>query len=365
MQYISVTIDNDSIYSNGVISTSEVQDSSVNIAANTASNIKIVSTALSTNYIRTPQNIVISFDTGAATGIFTTAGKYLYMTFPSSYSQWLSRAQALSTVTSANTSIISCQVVVTSTATNLATACVFISQRILQITMGAVTNSLFTITIANIMSPSVLPSGKYNQYLFKLFVSDASLNYITYYSFTDYSATLSLTTNPNLIDLSWVYRNITSTDSLISLPLISNQVITVQIGYYSNVIELRQSSYPANFQTSMQLSLSSLPAADFTYVSTAMNISLGYPTCYFRIAASSIISPGLYTLQFTKAGDTNTLYTNIPPLTLVVQSQLCVLTTDSTSYTLPLGGSTLPITIDAIRCIPTLQISLQLTFTSA
>lgn len=91
----------------------------------------------------------------------------------------------------------------------------------------------------------------------------------------------------------------------------------------------------------------------FLYLSGTLTVSLGKPTAYFRIAANATTSPGLYTLQFSKSGDTSLLYTNIPPLTLVVQSTLCTLTTDAATYTLPLGGSTLPVTIDAIACIPT------------
>ena len=73
--------------------------------------------------------------------------------------------------------------------------------------------------------------------------------------------------------------------------------------------------------------------------------------------------PGLYTLVFTKSGDTNSRYTTIPPLTLVVQSTLCSLTTDAATYTLPIGGSTLPVLINAINCIPTNSITIGVTFT--
>lgn len=91
---------------------------------------------------------------------------------------------------------------------------------------------------------------------------------------------------------------------------------------------------------------------------------LGKPTTYFQLAAKDTgTSPGLYTLQFTKTGDTNNAYTNIPPLTLVVQNTQCALTTNANTYTLPLGGTTLPIIIDAINCIPINSINFTVAFT--
>ena len=93
-------------------------------------------------------------------------------------------------------------------------------------------------------------------------------------------------------------------------------------------------------------------------------MTLGKPTAYFRLAAiDNTTSPGLYTLQFTKSGDTNNVYTNIPPLTIVVQNTQCALTTDASTYTLPIGGMTLPILIDGINCIPIDSINFTVTFT--
>ncbi len=89
-----------------------------------------------------------------------------------------------------------------------------------------------------------------------------------------------------------------------------------------------------------------------------LTVNLGTPTAYFRFAATGLTSTGLYILQFTKSGDTKNVYTNIPPLTLVVQNTLCALTADANTYTLPVGGQTLPIIINAIGCIPTSNISL-------
>ena len=214
----------------------------------------------------------------------------------------------------------------------------------------------------NIMTPASIPTGKFNQYRFKIFVSDGSQAAITYYSFTDYSQHLSLTANPNLISLSWNYYTLSVSDSLLSLSQITNQVITIQQGYYANIIELRQSIYPKNFYATILLTLSSsFTAGYFSFLGT-LNTVLGKPITYFRMAGGSAPA-GLYTLTFTKSGDTNSQYTNIPPLTLVVKSTLCALTTDSLTYTLPIGGSTLPILINAINCIPINNVTISTVFT--
>ena len=86
------------------------------------------------------------------------------------------------------------------------------------------------------MTPASVPVGKFNQYRFKLFVSDSSLVAITYYSFTDYSQHFTLTTNPDLIALSWNYYTLAVSDSMRSYTPQNNQVITIQQGYYSNTI---------------------------------------------------------------------------------------------------------------------------------
>lgn len=243
--------------------------------------------------------------------------------------------------------------------TNLATSCIFISQRILQITLTAVTYQYFTLTLMNINTPASVPSGKFNQYRFKLFLAGASQNTVSHFSFTDYSPHLTLSTNPSLVALSWNYYSLSVASSLFTLtPL--NQVITVQQGYYSNVIELRQSIYPSNFQATLQLAISNYPSLFLTL--TPLTVNLGKPTAYLMFAATAATSPGLYTLQFTKTGDSGNVYTNIPPLTLVVQSTLCSLATDANTYTLPVGGMTLPIVINAISCIPTTSINFTVSF---
>jgi hypothetical protein len=186
------------------------------------------------------------------TNIFTSTN-YVYVLFPASYSQWISRAQSVTTTYpgAASTSMW-CAVNVTGSSTNLATACTFISQRILQITLSVNTNRLYTITLMNILTPAAVPNGKFNQYRFSVFVTTTgSQTAITYYAYTDYSQYLTLTTNPLLISLSWNYYSLSVTNSFFTLTPLTNQVITVQIGYYSNVVELRQSIYPSNFLTTL------------------------------------------------------------------------------------------------------------------
>lgn len=47
----------------------------------------------------------------------------------------------------------------------------------------------------------------------------------------------------------------------------------------------------------------------------------------------------------------------------MVQNTQCALVTSANTYTLPVGGMTLPIVINAINCIPTDSINLAITFT--
>lgn len=143
----------------------------------------------------------------------------------------------------------------------------------------------------------------------------------------------------------------------------TNQVITIQQGYYSNIIELRQSIYPKNFYAFITLVLSNTYAANyFSFLGGSLGTVLGKPITYFRMAGGAAPA-GLFTLTFSKTGDTNSQYTNIPPLSLVVKNTQCALTTDSSTYTIPIGGSTLPIIINAINCIPTDNIKISLAFT--
>jgi len=101
----------------------------------------------------------------------------------------------------------------------------------------------------------------------------------------------------------------------------------------------------------------------FSYLGNQLNVNLGSSVAYFKIAANYSASPGLYTLKFSKTGDTKSVYTNIPPLSLVVQSTRCQLNTAALNYQLPLGGSTLPIIINAVSCIPIDHIIIGVTFT--
>jgi hypothetical protein len=116
-----------------------------------------------------------------------------------------------------------CEFKLTSGGSNLASACTFISQRILKISVVATsTQQYFTLTLKNIQTPAYVPLGKFNQYRFKVFLSDASESTITYYSFTDNSKHLSLETNPNLIALSWNYYSLSVNDGLMSYTPLSN-----------------------------------------------------------------------------------------------------------------------------------------------
>jgi hypothetical protein len=89
---IAITIDNDGVYSNGVIATAEAGDSQP--PASTAANLVIKSVTVDNSYILSTQTITIQIDT-LVTTLFTSANK-IYLLFPASYSQWITRGQVLS-----------------------------------------------------------------------------------------------------------------------------------------------------------------------------------------------------------------------------------------------------------------------------
>lgn len=76
----------------------------------------------------------------------------------------------------------------------------------------------------------------------------------------------------------------------------------------------------------MSLTLNNYNPVDYLH-KDGTNIHLGYQNTYYRIATSANVVAGLYTLQYSKTGDTNNKYTEAPPLTLVVSNALCKLST--------------------------------------
>lgn len=113
----------------------------------------------------------------------------------------------------------------------------------------------------------------------------------------------------------------------------------------------------------MTLALSNFVAGQFAFLGGGLNVGLGKQLAYFRMAGSAV-APGLYTLKFSKTGDSSNIYTNIPPLTLVVQSNKCSLITDALTYTIPIGGWTLPIVINAINCLPISPVTFSLSYSN-
>ena len=168
-QSISVTIDDDSDYTNGALITGEVTDqSSINTVI---ANILILTSEVTSNFILSTQTLTITINT-QVTSIFTTAGvNFLYVLFPASYSVWIQRGQVLLTTYTAGMTGIYCEFTETGTTTNQASACNFISQRMLKITVRAITKNLFTLVLMNLQTPPSVPAGKFNQYKFNLFVS--------------------------------------------------------------------------------------------------------------------------------------------------------------------------------------------------
>lgn len=184
---IVISLDPDSDYSNGVTSRASLANTAS--AATTISDIIITSTTVDTIFIRTPQIITIKFDTVTTSVI--TSGLYLYVLLPGPYGEWINRGQTLSTSTQCYMEADN------AVGTNKLTNCVFISKRILRLTISTATNYRYhTLKLSGLYSPSKVPTEKYNQYRFALFTSTAAAAVdVNRYSFTDLSQQLTLVPN--------------------------------------------------------------------------------------------------------------------------------------------------------------------------
>lgn len=101
---IGLTIDFDSNYANGIYGYKEVSDTLP--PTNSASDIVILAASVDNSYILSTQTLTMTIDT-VSTTVFNSATT-LYVLFPSSYSQWIARAQSLSITYPASSSTIYC-----------------------------------------------------------------------------------------------------------------------------------------------------------------------------------------------------------------------------------------------------------------
>lgn len=88
---ITISLDSDSDYSNGVAQKVTITDSVS--GSNSVSDIIITSTSALPALIRNPQNIIIKFNTVATNVI--VSGSFLYLLLPGPYGEWISRGQTL------------------------------------------------------------------------------------------------------------------------------------------------------------------------------------------------------------------------------------------------------------------------------
>ncbi len=95
-QKISVTIDTDDSYTNGVNGYQEINDNLLTINNNVVNKITILETIVDTNYIRTLQTVTLKIKMQNA-GLFTTAGRSIYLELPSSYAEWIKRSDIVTT----------------------------------------------------------------------------------------------------------------------------------------------------------------------------------------------------------------------------------------------------------------------------
>ena len=85
----------------------------------------------------------------------------IYVLFPAAYAQWITRGSTIPTTYPAAATDQWCAFNQTG-GSNEATACTFISQRILRIDLNAVTQQFFTLTLTNLNTPASVPTGKLN-----------------------------------------------------------------------------------------------------------------------------------------------------------------------------------------------------------
>jgi hypothetical protein len=97
LQYITLTIDTDSNFTNGANAYQEIADNTILPLSNAVSKLTILSTSMSNNYIRTTQDIVINLKTPSS--IFSS-GLNIYLLYPASYQDWIQRGTTIDILTS-------------------------------------------------------------------------------------------------------------------------------------------------------------------------------------------------------------------------------------------------------------------------
>lgn len=116
---------------------------------------------MSSPYIRSLQNIIIDFTFAAAGKL--TASRNLYVVFPATYAIWIKRSDTLTTA--------NCILKASGSSTNLATACTFISQRLLKVTSNADAGTSYTLELKDIKSSPYVPTDMYNVIRFYLYLT--------------------------------------------------------------------------------------------------------------------------------------------------------------------------------------------------
>lgn len=137
-------------------------------------------------------------------------------------------------------------------------------------------------------------------------------------------------------------------------------MLVVNKQYYSNVLQIEQGDYPNPFAANISFTLSASNLA----TQAPMLVGLGLVSSLHRLAATAAALPGVYSVVFSKEGDPQSLYANFPPLQVVLVADKCSVSPLEISYTLPLGGRSLPIVLDFYNCLPVSDITFTATFSS-
>ncbi len=135
---VYLTVDADALLSNGVLGVANIAELAP--GAVPASTLTISGVTASTPYTRTLLTLSVSFS--APAGLFSSNNK-LALLLPSPFAVWNTKGTAL-TCTLASTA---------APGTNLATACLFLSKRLVELTLSSSAATTFVMTVAGIYSP--------------------------------------------------------------------------------------------------------------------------------------------------------------------------------------------------------------------
>ncbi|KRW99768.1 hypothetical protein PPERSA_07845 [Pseudocohnilembus persalinus] len=246
---------------------------------------------------------------------------------------------------------------------NYAASCVFISRKIMEIVIGVQDNNnqsgsgveitQYKIKLNQMYTPNYLPSYYNNMMKLKVFTVDSN-NQITNYALNYQPDVVTVYKDPNLIDFTWDSYNYYKDDQdTVYETFVSDRTSNIYIGYYKTFVILNPDDQGV-YQTDFKFKLSGDFTDSMSYRYKDFTILDGDSALRFSLAAKTGSYSGVYTLEAEKtSGDSQNLYTQLPPLEIIVRGDTCDQVNPKVpSIEVPVGGVPLPIIIDLYNCIP-------------